>query len=194
MLLDANISNDLQPATERATGNTLPCSRIGWIVIHSYPQAERWAQSNLDRRGYTTFLPMMAVQRRDRVIRTSFHTVHVPLFASYLFVRFPGNWTPIRYCPGVYRIISAAGKPNMAADADITALQASEDARRHLPAPGSYWASGTPCSLAIGPLAGMPAVVTAPDDEHVSIAVMFLGALRHVRVHASQLVPRSADA
>lgn len=170
----------------------MPGSRIhdGWIVVHSYPQAERWARDNLNRRGYETYLPLMAVSRRDRVIRSLHHTVDVPLFPRYLFVKFPGNWTPVRYCPGVYRIVSAAGKPNLASNAAVSALQAVEDVRASLPLPSRKWAPGTPCVVGNGMFDEVPAVVLQVGTEMATVAMMWFGALREVTVQLDCLIAR----
>ena len=187
--LDAH-PQDVVPAP---TSAPMPCSRIqdGWIVVHCYAQAERWADQELTRRGYTSYLPMMTVRRRDRAIRSLWHNVRTPLFPRYLFVAFPGNWTPIRYCPGVYRLVSAAGKPNMATEAQIRAVQAAEAAFRCRGAETTQWRPGTPCALARGyAMEGLPAVVLSTSHDHASIAVMFLGALRQISVPLDALTAR----
>jgi transcription antitermination factor NusG len=167
-----------------------PSSRIGWIVVHAYPQAEIWARDNLRQRGYQPYLPMMTAKRRDPVIRSLTHTVQRPLFARYLFVRFPGNWTPIRYCPGVYRIVSAAGKPNMASEAAISAVQAAE-ALAATPRPGkALWASGDAVSLVAGPFQGHPAVVLSVGSDMALVSLLMFGALREVAVGVDCLKAR----
>src|SRR5215469_2871571 len=65
-----------------------------WAVVQTHPQAERWAETNLRRQGYPTLLPLMRVRRRDRVLRSLFHTVEVPLFPGYCFVTVTSHWTP----------------------------------------------------------------------------------------------------
>lgn len=170
-----------------------PSSRIheaGWIVVHSYPQAERWARDNLTRRGYNCYLPLMAVRRRDKVLKSLWHTVDVPLFPRYLFVKYPGNWTPVRYCPGVYRIVSAAGKPNLASNAAISALQAAEAVRASLPLQSRQWAPGTPCVVGNGTFDDVPAVVLQVGTDMALVAMMWFGALREVAVQLDALKAR----
>jgi transcription antitermination factor NusG len=179
------VSTHQQDVGHACDSATQPSSRIsdGWIVVHSYPQAEAWAALNLERRGYHAYLPMMTVRRRDRVLRSMWHHVETPLFPRYLFVRFPGHWVPIRYTPGVYRIVSAAGFPNMASEAEISAVQATEAVRRSPPAQSARWAPGMPFE-------GMPAVITSVLDEQVQISMMMLGCFRSITVHADCLVAR----
>src|SRR5262247_2667964 len=100
-----------QPETEH-----LGCSRM-WIVAQTNPQAERWAQANLQRSGYPTFLPLMLASRRDPVLKSVTRTVEVPLFAGYLFVVCGPDdpWVPVRYTPGVARLVGRkGGKPHYA--------------------------------------------------------------------------------
>lgn len=162
-----------------------PCGRVGddgWIVVHSHPQAERWAASELHRRGYHCYLPLMAVRRRDRVIRSQWRTIQTPLFARYLFVADPGHWTPIRYCPGVHQVVMMDGKPSIAANAAISALQAAEAIRATLPSPSRQWAPGTPCVVGNGMFDDVPAVVLQVGPEMALVAMMWFGHLREMAV------------
>lgn len=164
-----------------------PRSRMrGWIVVHSYPQAERWAQAQLHARGYETFLPLMAVRRRDRVIRSLWHVVETPLFARYLFVRFPGNWTPIRYCPGVYRIVSAGQTPSLASEAAVSALQA----LKPKPLIQGGFTPGTPVALSGGVLDGCQGVILKAGAEMALVSLIMLGQLREVSVSVDCLRER----
>lgn len=200
-VLDASTFNHLQsdPALVDEAHGHPQCYSIGtprWACVYTHPQAELWANTNLQTIGYTTYLPMQAVQRRDRATPTVLHQVETPLFARYLFLQFnhqAESWSPIRAAPGVIDIIRHGQEVHYARDGDISALQATDELRRHLPAPNAQWAPGTPCSLANGlPLSGLPAVVTELRGHQVHVAIMFLGQLRHIRVHASQLIPREA--
>lgn len=87
-----------------------PCGRISgprWFVAETHPQAERWVARSLAEKGYEAYLPMIVRQRRDSVVRTMMHTVHVPMFGNYLFFRIDADndpWTPVRYCEGVKQV------------------------------------------------------------------------------------------
>lgn len=187
----ASHSRNQQDAMAAHNRQRAPRSRMrGWIVVHSYPQAERWAQSQLHARGYETFLPLITVHRRDRVIHSLRHRLEVPLFARYLFVRFPGNWTPIRYCPGVYRIVFAGPEPSLCPDHAVEAVQNALQAAEEVAATQPRWTVGQPCSSLYGPLRGMPAIVTKVRTSTVTIAVMMLGQLREVSVSVDCLRAR----
>ena len=164
-----------------------------WCVIASYPQAERRAAASLALKGYQTYLPLVAVTRRDRVVRSMLHRVEIPLWPGYLFVRLDTRdpWYPIRYAPGVFQLLTNADRsPAPVADHILAALQATEDARRSLPPPGARWAPGAACSLSQGPLASMPAVILRCDHDTATIACLFLGQLREITVPVDCLSKR----
>ena len=200
-MLDALPATRLDAAQHDAMGSlTSRCAPCGgypgpqWFVVQTHPQAERWAAQNLTSRGYEAFLPLYTVQRRDRAVRSLLHTVELPLFATYLFTRFDAArdpWTPIWHTPGVRCLLTKADRqPNPCPDAAVEALQATQHVRRLPVAAKPHWASGTPCSLAAGPMAGLPAVVLNADGDQVRIGVMFLGQIRQVSVAAECLTSR----
>jgi transcription antitermination factor NusG len=157
----------------------------GWAVVHTHPQAERWAQSQLQRIGYETYLPLYASQRRDPD-----RTVLRPLFPRYCFVQLDPRdpWTPIRYAPGVRDLLMRDGRPDMARPGVVSALQAFEDVRRCPTPANASWAPGMRCRPRMGVLSGMSAVVLAIHHETARIAVMFLGHLREISLHVDCLM------
>jgi transcriptional antiterminator RfaH len=167
-----------------------------WAVCQTHPQAERWAQVNLTRCGYQSYLPLAAVRRRDRVLSSLWHTVLVPLFGNYLFVRMTArdSWTPIRYCPGVLRLILAShnSHPDRVPRGIVEAIQAGEAARLSPAAATSSWAPGAPCRLAAGPFANHDAVVLTVNlpASVASVGVIIFGAVRSLTVPLASLIPR----
>jgi len=156
-------------------------------VVQTHPQAERWAQANLERQGYQTLLPLMRAKRRDRVIRSAWHTVEVPLFASYLLVTIDGHWTPIKSTLGVRKLLlDGDGKPGRVARAVVSALQAVRD----FSGGEGAWQVGSPCSLSVGPLRGCDAVVTSIKGDVAMVAVMMFGQMRQLAVGVGRLCPR----
>ena len=118
-----------------------------WFVVSTHPQAERRAVQHLAQQGYAIFLPLYAARRRDRVIRTMFHTVELPLFPRYAFVRFDAQrdpWRPILSTPGVYDLLRRrdTGMPEPVAGGATEALQALSDARRCLTPQNAQWRPG----------------------------------------------------
>jgi transcription antitermination factor NusG len=162
-----------------------------WGVVHTHPQAERWAAQNLQRQGYAAYLPTHTVRIRDRTLPTLTRPVERPLFTSYLFVAVPLTlWGPIRHTLGVKRLLMSGEKPYLLPDAVWSALQAGEELRRAVQAPGAYWAPGTPCSPGNGVFTGHPAVVISVDRGKAIIAMLLFGELRQVSVDVNSLVAR----
>jgi transcriptional antiterminator RfaH len=166
-----------------------------WFVVSTHPKAERRAIQHLAQQGYTTFLPLYAARRRDRVVRTMFHTVETPLFPSYAFARFDAErdpWRPVLNTPGVYDLIRnrCTGMPEPVRAGAVEALQATQDARRLLPAQNTQWAPGTPCRPATGIMAGIPGVVLNVQRETATVSLMFLGHLREISLPLDCLTNR----
>ena len=155
-----------------------------WVVAQTHPQAERWASTELARRGYRTYLPLLAVQRRDRATHRMMHTVLVPLFPGYLFVDLsPADpWSPVRNAPGVAALLMMGGRPNQVPKGLVEAIQAGDESRRSVNAPASNWAPGTPCKLVAGAFDGHDAVVTKLLARGVRVAVLCFGALQEITV------------
>ena len=191
-MLDSVENTGLMPKDRISAG----CGRVaaGWGVIHTHPQAERWACANLNRAGYRTFLPLHTVKRRDPVLRTMTRLVEVPLFVSYAFVSLAPTdpWVPIRYTPGVHSLLMSGPRPSINASHAVSVLEASQELRRSIAPSGASWAPGAPCSPAVGtPFAGHPAVVTEIlSGNRAMIAMMLFGELRQVSVDVRCLVAR----
>jgi transcriptional antiterminator RfaH len=136
---------------------------------------------------------MLAVRRRDRVIWSLWHSVEIPLFSGYLFVRlsYRENWAPIQSTQGVARLIVASGRPAVLPAGLVEALQAGDDARRSIAPLDASWPPGTACTLAAGPMRGHDAVVIGTRDGRVLVGVMCFGAMREVAVAADCLMARA---
>lgn len=197
----AIVDNHAETALSRRTNgraDTLATSRmscsgnVGWAVVHTHPQAERWCAANLERVGYRVFLPLYAALVRDPVLHTRTRTALRPLFERYLFVHHdnPQLWRPIREAPGVAAVLNDGLKLRYAPGASVEALQAGEASRRTPQAPGAVWAAGTPCKCLYGPFRGVDAVVIAAGRKTARIALLMLGALREVSVRCDALAAR----
>ena len=192
MALDAAVNECVatQPGDLRCDCNS---PRSGWIVAVTHPQAETWADSNLQRRGYRCFLPRYATKRRDPVLRTLTRIVIAPLWPGYLFVHHDSrdSWRPIYETPGVRSVLKTRDQIQWANAGDVSVLQASEASRRSIAPPGASWAPGMPCSPVAGtPFAGHPAVVLSVDGRKARIGLLLFGELRTVSIDVGSLVAR----
>jgi transcriptional antiterminator RfaH len=201
MALDATV-NECVATHQQATGHpydparTPSGSRPGprWFVVSTYPQAERRALDHLQQQGYDAYLPLCTIRRRDRVLRTLFHPVEVPLFPSYAFVSFDPQhdpWRPIVNTLGVYALLRRPdGIPNPVAPGAVEALRAAQELFRTPTTPGSLWRPGAPCQPRDGPFQGLPAVVLEVERQIAKVAIVMFGQLRRVSVDVNSLVAR----
>ena len=196
-MLDAAASHEIQPVVPPDGPNHLGCYSIRthprWACVYTHPQAEIWADTNLRRAGYRTYLPTYAARQRDRAIPTLHHIVTRPLFPRYLFVMFDhleASWSPIRATPGVADLVRSGSEPNYARPGAVEALQATQDARRSLPAQNAQWAPGSVVRVANGIMAGHPGVVTDVGATIARVAIMFLGHLREISLPLDRLATR----
>jgi transcription antitermination factor NusG len=171
------------------------CSAVrheGWSCIATDAQAERWASANLTRSGYRTYLPLITVRRRDRVLRTMWRQVEVPLFSGYLFVWLSraDPWHPIRTTPGVRSLSIAGQRLQFARPGEVEAIQGSEDVRRALVDDAPTWRPGDACRLADGAFAGADAVVVALRGSRAVVSLVCFGALRQAVVGLTALERR----
>jgi transcription antitermination factor NusG len=164
-----------------------------WACVYTHPQAEVWANTNLRRSGYITFLPTHLVQQRDRITPSMLHCVIRPLFPRYLFLLFDhhaASWSPIRATPGVVDLIRTGSDVHYAPEGAIAALQAGQSDRATPTPPSAIWAPGMPCSLATGPFADHQGVVMSVGHDMALVALMMFGHLREVAVQLDCLKER----
>lgn len=97
-----------EPANIIATGPR-------WCVYQSQPQAERRAAEEITRAGYRGYMPLIAVRRRDAVIRSLYHKVLLTRFPGYGFLQLgpTDRWRePFQDMAGKPRILLGAdGRP-----------------------------------------------------------------------------------
>ena len=86
-----------------------------WGVVRSLPKREAFAASQLELRGYETFLPLVATKRTGE---------GRPLFASYFFCRIIDQWRAINFCFGVLGLVRVGDCPSKMPDHEIERLQA----------------------------------------------------------------------
>lgn len=76
-----------------------------WYLAHSKPGQEEVAKTNLERQGYTVYLPLCNLFRRRMGRRLA---VIGPLFPRYLFIQLESgvdDWRPIRSTKGVAALV-----------------------------------------------------------------------------------------
>jgi len=85
-----------------------------WTVAQAHGEVH--VQKLLDRDGFETYRPKIrAPQRRS-----------ASLFPGYLMVRVVVRWYPIRWCPGVVRLLMNGDRPARLPDSVINEIKARE--------------------------------------------------------------------
>lgn len=195
--VDVRVTGPLQPPPQPRRPNHPGCGRLDtaprWAVVRTHPQAERWADSNLARIGYRTYLPLVLVRRRDPVLRTLTRHVEAPLFPSYLFVlHSPADpWTPIRYAAGIASLLVDNGGLAYTRTGEIEALIDTE-ADRRMPPADTQIRPGSACVVARGPCSGADGVVLDVAGTRARVSLLMLGALRSVTLPVAHLEQRDA--
>jgi len=135
-----------------------------WYLVHTKVRQERCAQENLERQGYSCFLPQL---RSEKLRRGALVVVQEPLFPRYLFIRLDAGlestgWGPIRSTLGVARLVTFGNQPAKISDALVRAIRAqTADAT----APQQYFEEGQSLVVTDGPFMGLEAVYQMHDGE-----------------------------
>jgi transcriptional antiterminator RfaH len=187
----------LQPAAELGRLEHHQCHCVPgyrWTCVRTHPQAERWAQANLERSGYRCYLPLITLHRPDRALATMVHRVTVPAFAGYLFVQHDPatSWGPIRDTPGVSAVLRCGNRIQYARAGTVEALEGALGRAGVEQRKGRQWAPGASCVVARGIFAGHPAVVLDVVAEAAFVSILFLGELREVALALDSIKARDA--
>ena len=125
-----------------------------WYLIQTKPRQESISQENLNRQGYTTYLPLVPIRKR-RNNRTRFEVG--PMFPRYLFIHLDAgidDWRPLRSTIGVSNVVRFGVVPAKISDILITALRQREDDRGIQILPEAKLVKGRTIRIAEGPFEG----------------------------------------
>ena len=160
-----------------------------WFAVFSKPRRETEAMEQLERQGFTVFLPLARARRR---LRGQWRAVIEPMFPRYLFLRAtPGldDLRPIRSTRGVIGLVRFGGEPRPAPDALIAALQrlCASDGVLDLPEP---LVPGSRVRILEGPFAGYEAELLSHDGAHrARVLLALLGQMHAVQIPLDELAP-----
>lgn len=152
-----------------------------WYVVHSQVNAERRALENLERQGYSAWLPLYRKTRRHA---RRVETVLRPLFPRYLFVEIDTEsepWRSILSTFGVHSLIGDSDAPQPVPAAVIEALRARAGADGTFELKPRNLKSGDRVRVTVGPLADLEGLFEAETDaDRVRVLLTLMG--REVRV------------
>ena len=103
-----------------------------WYVVQSQPNAETKAIINLNRQGFSTYLPRYMKRRRHA---RRVELVPTPLFPRYLFVSMDINvqrWRSIFSTFGVSQLVCNGESPTPIPDQVLGSLKGREDANGYV--------------------------------------------------------------
>jgi transcriptional antiterminator RfaH len=149
-----------------------------WYLIHTKPLAERIAQENLERQGYATYLPLLALRTRRR--QGLVESV-MPLFPRYLFLQVQAGHQsvrPVHSTVGVCNIVRFGMVCAVVRDEVIEKLRARADpvSGLHRLRPRRGLAAGTVVRITAGPFDGLEAVFEREAGaERVVVLLKLLG-------------------
>lgn len=100
-------------------------TKSAWRLVYTKPQQEQRARANLERQGFTTFLPHLRTQVRRG---GRFRARVVPMFPRYLFLHLDHeDWSPVRSTLGVSTLVRCGDHPAIVPADLVEALRAAAD-------------------------------------------------------------------
>ena len=158
-----------------------------WYALTVKHQHERPVLEALEFKGWKAFSPMYRTHRQwsDRV-----HEVDLPLFAGYVFCRFPyARRISILNTPAVGSIVAFGGLPTPVEEQEIEQIQALVSSGRPV-RPWPYLRAGDRIRVERGPLRGAEGIVLHERDNfRLVVSVELLQRSVAVEVDPDTIVP-----
>ncbi len=153
-----------------------------WIAVYTKPRHEKVADSELTRKGFTTYLPVIR-QKRKWSDRTKW--IDVPLFKSYIFVRIElKNKIHVLETAGVHRVVTFQNKIATIPEEQIQAIKFMIEGGFN-PENTDYFVVGDKVEIMGGPLVNIQGIVSRIDGEDKF--VIKIDAIQHaVAVHVDR--------
>ncbi len=162
-----------------------------WYLIHSKPREEEVAKVNLERQGYTVYLPLCRLLRRRMGRRIP---VIGPLFPRYLFIQLESgvdDWRPIRSTKGVATLVRFGTWPAVVPQKLVETLMARADpAGVHL-LPGKEFRAGEQVRIREGIMHDYDAIFLAKSvHERVIVLLDIVGKQVRIEVDVAHIEAR----
>ena len=153
-----------QPIT--GEGHVGDCSNTSsWYAIQTKPRQESLAVTNLERQGFSCYLPLITLEKLRRGKKVM---VEEAMFPGYLFIELDASgtgqsWAPIRSTFGVSKLVSFGGQPAKVDGRLISQLQNHEQSRFETPT--HLFNQGEKVVVLDGPFAGLEAIYQMDNAE-----------------------------
>lgn len=158
-----------------------------WHAVSVKHQHERTIAAALDQKGFEAFSPMYRARRQwsDRT-----KEIELPLFAGYVFCRFPyGDKARVLNTPAVARVVEFGGKPAAIPEAEIAAIRAVIASNQPL-RPWPHLKPGDLVRVERGPLRGVEGILLREKDAvELVVTVELLRRSVAVQIDAASVSP-----
>lgn len=179
------VSHNGGPVNSAQTGSAQ------WFAVHTKPRQEQLALTNLERQGYTAYLPRIHVNKR---VRNRWQTVVEPLFPGYAFIRVDldrDNIAPVRSTLGVRGMVRFGHVYTPLPGEVIALLQRCEAAQGNNPA--EPFKPGDIVTIESGPFAGLEAVYhMAKAGDRAILLLQMLGKQNAIVIGHDDIAPARA--
>ena len=143
-----------------------------WYALHVKSRFEKYVTSQLEAKGYETYLPTYTSRRKwsDRI-----KTISLPLFPSYVFSRFDVHARlPVVIIPGVIAVLGAGKSPIPVDALELSAVRQIADSQLHAQ-PHPYVAVGETVRVEVGPLQGLVGItVRTKGSDRLVVSLSLL--------------------
>jgi len=160
-------------------------SGSSWYAAYTRHQHEKIVNRILTNKGFSTFLPLYATSHnwKDRTKALS-----LPLFPCYVFLKGGiERRLEIIATPGVYWIVSSAGRPAEIADAEIEAIRRVIECGTRVEA-HRFLECGNRVRVKCGPLAGIEGILVRKKSvSRLVLSVEMLKTAAAIEVSAFQV-------
>ncbi len=161
-----------------------------WYVVRTHANAEAKAASNLERQGYSVYLPLILKRRRHA---RRVEEVPAPLFPRYLFVAMDVSrqrWRSVLSTFGVAQLLMLGERPHPISAGVVEGLRNNEDDQGYFRfARRPPFARGEKVQLVDGVFSAKIGLFEGmSDSDRVAVLLDFMGRKVRVFVNADSLV------
>lgn len=150
---------------------------LHWYVAQTRPRQEAIAELNLQRQGFSCYLPRLTQRKR---VRGHWQAVTEPLFPGYIFVQMnlqSGHIAPLFSTKGIRTLVRFGPQYLPFDDSAVRYLQLQEKGKQDAADNSSLFQPGDALCILEGPFKGLSAVYQCSKArDRVEILVQLLGA------------------
>lgn len=156
-----------------------------WYLVYTKARGENLAQENLNRQGFTTYLPLM---KRNKRVRGKYCPIIEALFPRYLFIQLDtktDNWMPIRSTIGVSNMVRFGSIPAQVPQSLVDELLLNNDEDGVYVEPDKVFEKGDEIEFIEGAMSGYRAIFEKyVSAERIAVLLDIVG--KHTRMLISK--------